>query len=539
MGFKKWKMWLLAGLAAVFVLATSALTFVNRSQGSLRVARFDWPDEMATAFFAERITDGLPIAARDPLIAAAANRMHPRSVNVRDSALVPGGFIGFPILLGTLGIWFGYGKTFLVTPLLAVVGVLSLMSIVRRVFDARTAWLTGVLAFTNPALLYYTSYVMLPNVAFASLALAGAAFIIARRWTFLGGLLTGLALFIRPNEAVWVVPVFVFLTMIPPLHLSPASQGGEMKKNFLPLAKQGGGLRWGIPILGLLIGFSPTLLANWAVFGHPFATGYSRFADAMSDVASPLEFSGSWLLPFGINVRLILSNLWNSTLKLFWWIVIPAIAGVVLVLRSKRAARDPQLAYLLVAALVGIWLVIYYGSWPFTDVEILNLNTIGRSYVRYWLPAFLLFLPFVAVSIRRLGRYGSLMAVLCMTFLSVRLVYWSAPESLWPVADRIFNYHLALYDIRNDVPRDGIIITWRTDKVVFPERRVAETDLSYGPDPELVAVVKRTSSHEWFVLAALTDEQVRRIDQSFGDRKLAVVGGRWGMGIRLFRIVHL
>ena len=323
--------YLLAVLAMAFVVASSVLTFTNRSSAPMRLARFDWPDEMATAYFVERIVDGQPIASYDPLIGAAANRIHPRSINVRNSALVPGGFLGFPIILGVMGVWFGYAATFLVTPLLAVAGIYALMFMVRRVFDEPVARLTGVLAFTNPALLYYASYVMLPNVAFVSLALIGAALAMTGRWRFLGGVLVGLALFIRPNETIWVLPVFVAVVRRNP---------------------------WS-PLAGLSLGFAPTFLANLAVFGQLLATGYNRFIE--SGAVTPLETTGSIIFPFGIHPAMVATNLWHSAFRLFWWIVIPAGVGLILSWKKHRS-------YSAVALVVAAWLVLYYGSWPFTDV---------------------------------------------------------------------------------------------------------------------------------------------------------------------------
>ena len=48
---------------------------------------------------------------------------------------------------------------------------------------------------------------------------------------------------------------------------------------------------------------------------------------------------------------------------------------------------------------ISVFFAIYYGSWEFTDKLTLHLNTLGISYVRYWLPIYLLSLPFVATGI--------------------------------------------------------------------------------------------------------------------------------------------
>ena len=152
-------------------------------------------------------------------------------------------------------------------------------------------------------------------------------------------------------------------------------------------------------------------------------------------------------------------------------------------------------------------------------------NTIGRSYVRYWLPAFLLVLPFAAVAIRRLGRYASVAALVAMTFLSVRLVYWSAPESIVPVARRIVRYHEVRDMVEKNTPPDAVVITSRTDKMVFPERRVAETDLSMGLDAVIASEILHTDKPTWYIFAKITDLERQAIETDLPGSSLDRING--------------
>ena len=208
---KRWREVTLSALAIFFVVASSILIVANRLEAPFLRAKFDWPDETMNFHFANRISRGLPILEREPLVALSLDRVRPRSFNVIDSSLVPGGFLGLPVLSGGIGFILRAWGILLLTPALSVGGVFALISVSRRIFGTQVGWLTGVLAFTNPALIYYTAFAMLPNAAFVSFLLIGLAALLAvdgRKIqprsnvliSVVAGLCVGLAPFGRPNE---------------------------------------------------------------------------------------------------------------------------------------------------------------------------------------------------------------------------------------------------------------------------------------------------------------------------------------------------
>lgn len=468
--------------AALFIVMTGTLTFANYSAAPLRVARFDSPDETATAYFVERMVDGLPVASPDAYIAAAQNRIHPRSVNIRTSALIPGGYLGFPALLAAAGIWFGFGATFLITPLVAVGGVVALTYIARRFFDAQTAWLTGILGFMSPVLLYQASYPFLPNVAFASLALSGTALLLTARFRFWGGMLVGLSLFVRPNEIIWLLPLAAALSWRNPVR----------------------------PALGLLLGFAPTFLGNAIVFGHPLATGYHRFVGSAGSAAAPLIYSGSLLFPFGFDSVRVAKTILRAVL-LLWWFFLPAAAGLILIWKQNRR-------YAVAALALAAWFGAVYGSYR-GDALISELDSIGRAEFRYWLPVFFVFVPVVSYAIARLPRAGAAIASVVFVALSVYQVFFAHPDSLLPVARRIRHYHELSSFVQDHTSPDAVIITARTDKIIFPERRVAEVVSDIGSDRELLDLIP-ASPFTWYVFARLRIEDRSALEQALAARGL-------------------
>lgn len=522
-----WRAVTLGALAAFFVVVTSILIVANRMEDSLSRARFDWPDETMNFHVARRVAHGFPIADADPLIAQARNRLHPRSMNVINSALVPGGFLGFPVLAGSVGLILRTWGILLLTPTIAVVGVFALVSIARRLFGIQVGWLTGVLAFTNPVLLYYTSFVMLPNVAFLSLVLVGFAVLLGvgergdpRRdgsRAFLGGLAVGLALAVRTNELWWVGLAFCALLI---------ARRRQLGRRNIAEAVFGGALA-GIVLLTL----------NTRVYGHPFAFGYEQFPDS----GAARSRLGA-IFPFGLHPRLVISNAWDFLIRPFWWMLAPAVMGFgVWISYRRKPARQSMFAVLLVC--VAAWLFLYYGSWMFDDPLTTRLNTIGVSYVRYWLPIVVGSLPFAALFVWSLGcvrgprRIAAGIIVCAMAVLSLRVAFFSELDSLVPVARRIREYHRAARAIVAATPPESVIVTWRTDKIVFPERRVAAADLTEGIDAELVGVISRLRRIPWFLYARLTSDEESRVQEGLAAESLTMDSiGEPRPGETLYRI---
>jgi hypothetical protein len=106
------------------------------------------------------------------------------------------------------------------------------------------------------------------------------------------------------------------------------------------------------------------------------------------------------------------------------------------------------------------------------------LASIGSSYVRYFLPAFVLGLPVAAwmlVKLGKLGKPGTVAAgvVGCLLLVaSCQQVFWSGPEALIGVKESLLSYRLAAADVlQKTKPEDIILVDVSQDKIIFPERR--------------------------------------------------------------------
>lgn len=528
---------LLLAAAALFLVSTSLLAWQNATQAPWR---FDWPDETGTAFFLRRAAAGRPLAAPDPDIAALERRLHPRSVNVLGSSLVPAGFLGMPILGGAVGRLLGPEAALFLNPLLAVAAALALARAVRGPLSARHATLSAVLFLAHPATLYFSSFALLPNVAFLSLlvlAAAGAAVArTARRFAVplsaAAGIAGGLAFAVRLSEAVWAVPLLAVL-------LVWAYRG-----------RPRAGLAW---VAGAGLALLPFLFLQQVLYGSPLA-GYARLG--ADGAALPSEaVGGAWalLLPFGVHPWHAAVRFWDSFLSPFWWYALPASVGLAMAgyaawAEPVRVRRMAVRAALAGGALVAGYLVLLYGSWVFADPLTLLLNTIGRSYVRYWLPIALLMSVAAAAPLARLEGFPEMRVRIVgrvllggMALASVLTAFVLPREAVLPVRERIAEYKRMAAAAEAVVPEDGIILTERLDKVFFPERRVIALEGKVGDDRQAVALVAAHAAEYRFYFAdALSGDEDVAARSEFLKRGISATEvARLREDVRLYALTRL
>jgi len=124
-------------------------------------------------------------------------------------------------------------------------------------------------------------------------------------------------------------------------------------------------------------------------------------------------------------------------------------------------------------------LVLYYGSWVFNDNPDPFAITIGNSYVRYWLPIYVLALPFLTDALWQIFKKSKLaMAFLAVTFLvslasmSYGAVYLGRDEGLKALLFNLKKYETIQSAVNARIESRAIIIADRLDKVFFPRHSV-------------------------------------------------------------------
>lgn len=442
--------------------------------------RFDWPDEVANYFWVKQYAQTGELAIFEPLNLVAKNQIHPRSFNVRsDGSLVPGSFLGLILFYGTLAKIFGVKAIIYFTPVLALLGVLAFFGISKIIFNEKIALLSAILMLIHPAWWYYSITSMLPNVVFVSLLLLGIYFLLRgtgklRLWQIVASaFFTGLAVSIRPTEIVWVGVVYLIII----IYLRE-----RLKITRLVLFL-------GLAFLMVL----PSIYEQQILYGDFFSSGYSQLYQDQSVVCQACQIVKSLILPFGFNPRLMVYNFWNHYLARLWWLSLLIILGLVAYFTQSGRQKIEVFGYTLLSLFLFTWLVVYYGSWQFDDLLTVNLNTLGLSYVRYWLPLYVLALPFIAISLlwltsffkNRWQNIAIIILILALFYQSADLVLRKKPDSILPVRTRIAGYKEIAAEVIKLTGPDSVIVTVRKDKLFFPDRRVIHTFQALSLNSEL------------------------------------------------------
>lgn len=445
---------------------------------------FNSPDEAANYVFAKEFSQNGDMTLIEEDNLALDGLLHPRAVLSIGDRLVPRSFLGLPVVAGILGIVFGDYGILLLTPVLAVLCVLAWRDIAFRLFqDARVANVSAFLLAIHPAFWYYSGRTMMHNVGFIAFLVFAFWFASKKRVDFfLSGASLAIALAFRTSEAVWVLPGVGLICWY-------AREVLSAKKI-------------GLLVLGFILVMLPFAAFNQHLYGSFFKTGYQVNHVAEPEVietstipeensTTVLDTAMRILFPFGVAERATMRHVWQYAVALYPWMSIAMIVGALMVLmRYKKIEYGERwLTLLSIWITLSIWLLVVYGSWTFHDNPNPHLFTLGNSYVRYWIPLFLLGTPFAAFAISKMNHRGLRIFVLAVfMILSVNLVFFGEDgfvqtrENL-KVFDQKRERILALTE------QDAIVIVDRADKFVYPDRRVVtplRSDATYQAIPEML-----------------------------------------------------
>lgn len=487
--------WLLvAGLAAVLVYACFSWGLPWR---------FNSPDEAANAFWSSRVAQGQTLFLIDPLNSLAGFPvLHPRSAYVQGDRLLPGSFLGLPLLAGAIGQLAGLGATSYVTVAGALLGLICWYLILRHYFNRRVAVVGFVLVAALPGFWYYHARSWFHNGLFVDLVLAAwyaslwAINKKSRLWHLLSGVIMGLSLTVRSSEVFWITAIAVVWF---------GSYYRQLSWSDLLLVVVGG-----------VVGFSPVCLANISIYGVPLALAYQIGQGGAMSFGTSVSLLGQLILPFGFHPHTILWSVGQYLIKLQWWWFILVAAGWLSWWRSNQTASQEERILVIISWLAAGWLVILYGSWLFYDNPDQQSVTIGTSYVRYWLPAQILLLwPAAKVLGNWLNdrrRYVALVILLIYAGLSAWLVLWQGDEGLFKIRNNIKRFATVSQQVRQLTEPNSVIVSGRTDKFFWPERRVMFEAQTADDLSAIVNLLRSGVSVYWFH-PTWTEQQLLNLQQ--------------------------
>ncbi|MDO8490230.1 MAG: glycosyltransferase family 39 protein [bacterium] len=503
MVIRKNRYFALCGWVGVLVIFFCLYSYIPFQTLSGPLIRLSSPDETANYYFSKMVGEKMSLGFDEPALAVSKNFIHPRSMTAVVDKVRPVSFLGLTIFYGVAVKAFGEKALLFFTPLLAVLAIPFFYLLIRRIFKERVALVASLLLLIHPAYWYYTSRSMMHNVLFVDLCIIGFSLLLTQRHfalKFLGGLFIGASLMVRFSEVIWVFAVLAVLLCfcfrrVKPLGVVAAA-------------------------LGVLIPIGALLAMNNQVYGNPISFGYqtvdtstaivslqhssnlirsfdfSRIGEIFGGVIGAAQSLRQYILPFGFAPHIFLQHFMDYAVTMFWWfapLIVFGVAwsareGLIETIRNRRL--DDRLILIVILGVIAVWLVIFYGSWLFNDNITKNV-TIGNSYVRYWLPITVLALPFAAQCLVYIGERArgivrvALISCICalIVFYSFRTTLWDGPESLFAVAGHLSLYREKALMMNSLTPPNAIIFSQRSDKIFFPDRKVAQIFDSYAELP--------------------------------------------------------
>lgn len=521
-------------LAVVFFVATASFNYLSQDEN---YTKWSSPDETANYFFSRRLSQTGQLAYFDPAAVWGDNMVMPRSLRSDFGWLKPVSFLGIILVYGTIGAWLGIGVIPFLTSFFAALGIVFFYLLVRRIFEnSRIALWSAFLLAGFPVYIYYTVRSMFHNVLFIVFLIISAYLLTLalgkkrekklekffawsfkdRAWwqwlfSFLAGLLFGLAVITRTSELLWILPA-VFL-----IWLFYARRLG-LTKLLLFLA-------------GLFLALVPVAYWNTILYNSPFHGGYNEMNKSLDSISQTggkiitqtlagrlnqyrTDFTAiaRQIFYFGFNAPQSVLMFKHYIREMFPILFYGGLFGLLLlIVKNIRRFQKKYLVYVLVGIILGVILVFYYGSWKFNDNPDPNHFTIGNSYTRYWLPIYLMLIPFLSLAIYRVSRALLLMgkeakdrfrpliatglqaaAVGAIIYLGTVFVLYGSEEGL---AYLYYNNQLEKASTEKVLALtepEAIIITRYYDKFFFPERRVIMGTI---PNDEVLVAASKLARH--------------------------------------------
>jgi len=432
---------------------------------------FNTPDETANFFFIEKLAKENTLKYYEPLneISGDLNLVRPRSTTVVNNHIVPGSFLGFLLVMGVIAKIFSSWLIPFIIPLFSVLAVICFYFILKKIFKENVAFLSAILLLMTPAFWYYNSRSLFNNVLFIDFLIIATwllfRFFDSKKKNLLifSGLLFGLALSIRVSDLVWVVILVASIFIY--------QRKGIFWRD------------WIIMMVSVFLSFLPVLLIQNNIYGSPFVTGYTpSIGESLSGGSFYFNLIKQVFAPFGINMINAFSNFYHFFVAMFpfhFWLAF--LGGVLIAYRARiKSLNKKEKYYFVVAIIISMFVMIYYGSWIFFD-NVFGSPLIGSSQTRYMLPIYILSLPFISylvnfVSLKiKFNKAKNIFVLLFVTiflYFSANIVLYEGQESLYSVKNTIIGYHQINKQVRELIDDDAVIVTSYNDKLFFPARKI-------------------------------------------------------------------
>ncbi len=423
----------------------------------------------------------------EPLSSSTLNQIHPRSTTIIFNQISPVGFPGIIVLMSVvlLPLMWLFGSysvnLFLVgiIPLIAVLTPVVLYRVLVPIFQKRIALISAVLLYCMPLWWYYAAW---PVQHHSLLIFCIVLFLyLAQRsignhitWNHIAaawgsGIAFALAIYLRPVELLWLIPLVVVLY----IH----------KRNKLSVVYHLYPFAIGAGMIAVLFFYTQMLF-----YGHPLATGYvipqtTGVGGTVFGTDQPEGLLVRVLLPYGFNIMNLLYNAYHYLFVFVWpWTVLSFLGLGVIYRNRQRRSFQGQKQYAWYVLAVSLWLLFYYGSSAFIDNLSGQVATIGTSYTRYFLPIYVAALPLAVrggisliLSLRSGYRIWGAIALAGLLIGHGYQVVYRGNDGIHALEQRLAQFYEERTQVLAHTQPTAIIVTKTADKYIFPYRRVMVT----------------------------------------------------------------
>jgi len=546
-------------LIALIILST-IFFFVYAALSFFAPQMFASPDETANYFFIDNFRRTGSFTFSEQLNILADGTIHPRSMVANGAQIVPGSFLGMPLIYGLLAKVFGMGVVPFLTPLFASISVVIFYLFLRKIFSESVSFYSSLLMYVLPPFWYYTSRGMFHNVFFICLCVCGAYFFAA---AFLGrvkkgiglvysgtaGLFLGLAIATRVSEIFWVGLAVGILFAV--------SIVKNKKKDIA---------QWALffVVLGLMMVL--VVYIQRLVYGTALSSVYSsptlsEEAVTSPDAASRLRSVYYWILPFGINISQIAFSCKSYIIRFFPVYSLFLLCGLVvyvqhyfLKIRSvflKRTFHIHEVVtknerlYFLMFVSVSLWMVAYYGSYQFNEFFDREKIILGSSYLRYWLPIYVFGLPIAVIGLRRVvvlvasEKYASkVLSCILIIFVALSLyrVLLDPLYGLVQTRDNLVHAQEQSEQVVVLTEENALIISGNADKLFFPKRKVMVALPDEQQSAQVLLQKLCSVVPVYYFYNPLSIEQKNELDELAQNFRLTRVYTFEGTGEKMYKI---
>jgi len=182
-----------------------------------------------------------------------------------------------------------------------------------------------------------------------------------------------------------------------------------------------------------------------------------------------------------------------------------------------KQIKNKQKVLIIISVIISGLLVLSYGSWYFSDSVGGDRVAIGSSYFRYFLPIYMLLIPWISFGLLKIGRKSRfiMIAILIMLSLfSVKTTFWGKDDGLIRVRNGLQQNQRILERIDEITPENSIFITGSLDKALYPEKKVI---YALQKDSDFEAIKKLIKNNQSIYKLVLSHDIDKWIDDS-GER---------------------